>query len=324
MVRKKLVFYGFLIVVLALLIVLISHFSQPKTFYLQGEVEATRIDISTRVQGRASTIYFDVGDTVKKGDVLMVLSSPALEAQKKYVASQLEIAKANRAVAYSTRPENIDAQKAALEKSESDLVLAKATYQRLALLSKQQSISKQQLDEAKNTLEAATKSRAAAQANYELALNGNSPEAKLLADAQVEQAQASLDQIDVDLSELEVKSPVDGQIITKVAEIGQLYNPGTPLFSMVNLDNLWVTFNVREDKLYNAKIGQIYSVFIPALNQEIEVRITAINALGQYANWKATKATGDFDLKTFEVRAKPTVEIQNLRPGMSATANWHE
>lgn len=320
---KKIKLIIFSLVLLAIILTVICYFPNAKTYYLQGEVDANRIDIAARVQGRASVIYFDVGDNVKKGDLLMTLSSPALEAQKKYVESQLQIARANRAVTYSTRPENIDAQKAALEKSDSDLKLAKTTYDRLESLSKQQSISKQQLDETRNKLEVANKARIVAQANYELALNGSSVEAKLLADAQVEQAQTALDQLNVDLSELEVRSPVDGQIITRVAEIGQLYNPGTPLFSMINLDNLWLTFNVREDRLYNAHIGQNYSVFIPALNEKIEVKVTTINALGQYANWKATKATGDFDLKTFEVRAKPILDIKNLRPGMSATATWN-
>lgn len=320
---KKISLFLLLLIIFITIAVLFMQFYNGRIYYLQGEVDANRVDVSARVQGRAKNIYFDVGDNVKKGDLLMTLSSPALEAQKKSVESQLQIAKANRAVTYSTRPENIEAQKAALEKTESDLALAKATYQRLLSLSKQHSISKQQLDEAQNQLEAATKAKTVAQANYELALNGSSPEAKLLADAQVEQAQTALEQIKVDLSELEVRAPVDGQIITKVAEVGQLYNPGTPLFSMVNLDNLWITFNVREDRLHEAKIGQIYSVSIPALNEKIKVKVISINALGQYANWKATKATGDFDLKTFEVRAKPTTEIENLRPGMSATATWH-
>lgn len=322
--RKKVFSSVFFLLILAFVIALIYHFAAPQSFYLQGEVEANRVDISARVQGRATQINFDVGDNVKKGDVLLILSSPALEAQKNMVESQLQIAKANRAVIYSTRPESIDAQKAALGKSDSDLVLARNTYARLKALSEKQSVSKQQLDEARNNLEAATRARAAAQANYDLALNGSSAEAKMLADAQVEQAEAALAQVNVDLSELEVKAPVDGQIITKVAELGQLYNPGTPLFSMINLDNLWLTFNVREDKLYHAKIGQRYSVFIPALNKDINIEITAINALGQYANWKATKATGDFDLKTFEIRAKPINAVPDLRPGMSATAKWHD
>ncbi|RKS87675.1 HlyD family secretion protein [Orbus hercynius] len=320
---KKHIFILFIaIIVLASFILYYSLSSH--TMSLQGEVEVNRVDIAARVQGRASQINYDVGDNVSKGDVLLVLSSPSLVAQRDYVQSQLDVAIANRNIAYSTRQETIDAQKAALEKAEADLLLAQLSYERLKKLAEKNLISKQQFDESSNQLSVAKQAREEAKANYQYSVNGNSVESKELADAQVKEAQTALSQVNVDLSELTVISPINGQITAKVAEIGQLYSPGTPLFSIIDLDDMWITFNVREDLLHNAKVGDIYRITIPALKKQIQVRITAINALGEYANWRATKATGDFDLKTFEVRAKPTEQVDGLRPGMSATITWKE
>ncbi|WP_392565911.1 efflux RND transporter periplasmic adaptor subunit [Utexia brackfieldae] len=308
-----------LILILALIAWMTYYATSARAIVLQGEVEANRVDISARIQGRAAQINYNVGQDVKKGDVLLELSSPALLAQRDYVKSQLEVAIANRNITYSTRQENIDAQKAALEKSQADLTLAQQSYNRLEKLAAKNLISNQQFDEAKNQLQVATKATQAAKANYDLAVNGNSDEVKALADAQVKQAETALAQINIDIQELIVRSPIDGQITARIAELGQLYNPGTPLFSLINLDDVWLTFNVREDLLNNTKLGDQYQIMIPALNRKITVKITAINALGQYANWRATKATGDFDLKTFEVRAQPVEKIAGLRPGMSAT-----
>lgn len=319
--RKKTIF-ALLLISLILIIWISAHLLLNNTMSLQGEVQVNRVDISARVQGRATKINYDVGDNVKKGDVLLILSSPALIAQRDYIQSQLDVALANHSITYSTRQESIDAQKASLEKTEADLLLAQQSYNRLQQLSQKNLISKQQYDEASNQLSVAKQAREAAKANHDLAVNGNSIEAKALADAQVKQAQVALEQIDVDIKELTVVSPIDGQITNRIAEIGQLYSPGTPLFSLIDLDDVWITFNVREDLLNSAKVGDVYTITIPSLKKQIPVKITAINALGSYANWRATKATGDFDLKTFEVRAKPIDKIEGLRPGMSATITW--
>lgn len=289
---------------------------------LQGEVEVNRIDVAARVQGRATKINVDIGDNVKKNDILLILNSPSLLAQRDYVQSQLDVAIANRNIAYSTRPESIDAQNAALEKAEADLLLAQQSYARLSQLYEKKQISKQQFDESSNQLAVAKQVREAAKANYDLTVNGNSIESKALADAQVKAAETALAQVDVDIQELTVISPINGQVTAKIAEMGQLYSAGTPLFSLIDLDDIWITFNVREDLLHGAKVGDTYNITIPALKERVQVKVTAINPLGEYANWRATKATGDFDLKTFEVRAKPIDKIIGLRPGMSATITW--
>ncbi|MWP46978.1 HlyD family secretion protein [Gilliamella sp. Pas-s27] len=310
-------------IIIVMVIVIIYFANQPSTIILQGEVESNRVDVAARVQGRVIQFNYDVGDDVKKGDTLLTLSSPALLAQLATAEAQLNVAIASRDTTYSTRPETIDVQKAQLDKAKSDLALAQASYDRINRLVKNGTVSKQNYDESFNQYQAAVKAYEAAKANLTLAENGSSIEQKKLADTQVEQSKAALAQVKADVNELTLVAPISGQITTRVAETGQLYSPGTPLYSIIDLNDIWFTFNLREDLLGNIKVGDKFQVKVPALNnQVIDVKVTVLNALGQYANWQATKATGDFDLKTFEMRAKPINKVAGLRPGMSVTTKW--
>ena len=125
------------------------------------------------------------------------------------------------------------------------------------------------------------------------------------------------------MAELTIRSPIDGQVTTRVAAIGENFSAGAPLFSLIDMDNLWFTFNLREDLLGGLKIGDTFDVIVPALKSQIvQVHVTMINVQGQYATWRATRATGDFDLRTFEVRAVPIQPVDGLRPGMSAIVSW--
>jgi HlyD family secretion protein len=320
--KKRLSLIVTAIAVIAIAIIIyITH--QSNTIILQGEVESNRVDVAARVQGRVIQFNYDVGDNVKQGDVLLTLSSPALLAQLATAEAQLNVAMASRDNTYSTRPETIDVQKAQLDKAKSDLALAQTSYERISRLAKDGTVSKQNYDESFNQYQAAIKAYEAAKANLSLAQNGSSIEQKKLADAQVEQSKAALAQVKADVNELTLVSPISGQITTRIAETGQLYSPGTPLYSIIDLNDIWFTFNIREDFLGNLKVGDTFQVKVPALNNQIvDVKVTVLNALGQYANWQATKATGDFDLKTFEMRAKPINKVSGLRPGMSVTTKW--
>ncbi len=157
----------------------------------------------------------------------------------------------------------------------------------------------------------------------QLTTKGASPEERALAAAQVEQAEAALGQRQADVAEFTLRAPISGQVTTRIAEPGENFSAGAPLFSMLDLHNIWFTFNLREDLLGGLKIGDTFDVTVPAFRSEvIRVRVTVINVQGQYATWRATRATGDFDLRTFEVRAVPVNPVDGLRPGMSAIASW--
>jgi HlyD family secretion protein len=290
---------------------------------VQGEVSADRVDISPRVAGRVAKLGANVGDTVERGAVIAELESPQLVATLIAARAALSVAKADLDRINSTRPETIAARKAELAAAEADVTLNQETFDRKAQLARTGNTPQSVLDEATRNLELATRKRESAQAALQLATTGASPEERALAAAQVKQAEAALNQRDVDVGELTVRAPIAAQVTTRVASFGENFSVGSPLFSLIDMGNVWFTFNLREDLLGGLKVGDTFDVTVPAFkSQVIPVRVTMINVQGQYATWRATRATGDFDLRTFEVRAVPTQPVEGLRPGMSAIVAW--
>lgn len=297
--------------------------TRPPPLTIQGEVTADRVDVSPRVSGRIIKLGADVGSSVEKGAMLAELESPQLLATQIAAKAALGVAQADLARINSTRPETIAARKAEVAAADADVTLAQETYNRQAELSRSGNTPQSRVDEATRNLEAAIRKRESAQAAAQLAETGASKEEKALAAAQVKQAEAALNQRDVDVQELHIVAPISGQVTTRVAAIGENFSAGAPLFSLIDLKNVWFTFNLREDLLAGLKIGDSFEITVPALKSvTIPVRVTMINVQGQYATWRATRATGDFDLRTFEVRAMPVNPIDGLRPGMSAIAAW--
>jgi HlyD family secretion protein len=290
---------------------------------VQGEVSANRVDISPRVGGRVVKLNADVGDTVQEGSVIAELESPQLSTALLAARAAYAVAKADLDRVNSTRPETIAARNAEVAAAQADIVLAQDTYDRQAHLLTTGNTPQAKVDVSNRDLEAAIRKKEAAEANRQLAIAGASQEERALAAAQVKQAEAALNQREADVSELVIKSPITGQVTTRIAELGENFSAGAPLVALIDMNNLWFTFNLREDLLAGLKVGERFEVTVPALTfKRIPVRVTLINVQGQYATWRATRATGDFDLRTFEVRAMPVEPIDGLRPGMSAVAAW--
>jgi len=297
--------------------------SPPLT--IQGEVSADRVDISPRVGGRIGKLGANVGDMVEHGTTIAELDSPQLVAALVAARAALSVANADLARINSTRPETIAARRADSAAAQADVTLAKETFDRQNQLASTGNAPQARVDEATRNLEMAARKKDAADAALQLAVAGASPEERALAAAQVKQAEAALSQREVDVAELVIRSPIAGQVTTRIAELGENFSAGAPLFSMVDIRNVWFTFNLREDLLGGLKVGDTFEVMVPALRSErIPVRVTVINVQGQYATWRATRATGEFDLRTFEVRAAPVQPREGLRPGMSAIASWAE
>ncbi len=290
---------------------------------VQGEVSADRVDISPRVAARIVALKANVGDTVDKGAVLAELESPQLVAARLAAQAALAVASADLARVNSIRPETVAAREADFNSAKADETLAQETYNRQIELSKTGNVPQARVDEATRNLQLAMRKRESADAAFQLASQGASKEERALAAAQAKQAEATLNQRDVDVAEMIVRSPISGQVTTRVAALGENFSAGAPLFSMIDTKDLWFTFNLREDLLGGLKIGDQFDVTVPALKSiSVPVRVTMINVQGQFAAWRATRATGDFDLRTFEVRAVPLQPVDGLRPGMSAIVAW--
>jgi HlyD family secretion protein len=297
--------------------------TRPPPLTVQGEVTSDRVDISPRVAGRIAKLHVDVGSAVERGVVIAELESPQLAASLIAARAALSVAKADLDRINSTRPETIAARKADLAAAEADVTLSQETFDRKAQLARTGNTPQAVVDESTRNLELAIRKRESAQAALQLATIGASPEEKALAAAQVKQAEAALNQRDVDVAELTIRAPIAAQVTTRVASLGENFSAGAPLFSLIDTRNIWFTFNLREDLLGGLKIGDTFDVTVPAFkSQVIPVRVTMINVQGQYATWRATRATGDFDLRTFEVRAVPMQPVEGLRPGMSAIVAW--
>ena len=293
---------------------------------IQGEVDTKSVDLSSKITGRVKTINVKEGDMVKAGQVLITLDTPDIEAKKVQANAALELAESKRLeVLNGARNEQKAMALNALHKAQSDLELAQKTYNRLHNLNKEGVISKQKADEAYTQFNNAKQAVLIAQNNYQMLENGSRYEDKLIASAGVKQAQGSNIEVQSYLDENKIISPISGQVTEISVEEGELVGSGYTIITVVDTDDNWVVFNLREDLLSKFKMGTVFDVTVPALGKKpIKVKVNFISAMGNFATWRATKIRGDFDLKTFEIHAKPLEKNPDLRAGMSVITDYNK
>jgi HlyD family secretion protein len=297
---------------------------QPQPLIIQGEADATRIDIAARVDGRVGKRPVERGDNVAAGQLLFLIDNPELTTKLQEAEAALAVASAQLAnIEAGTRAEVLGQRKAAVESAAANLTLAQRTYNRIKELAASGNAPLQRLDETTNSLQVAQRSLDQAKLADEEAINGYTAEQHGIARASVAQAQASIDTIKAQVDELTVKAPIAAQVYQVGAEPGEYVSPGVPLLSLVDLSDLWLQFNLREDLVKGLKVGDRFQMRVPALGDRlITAEIRLIYTRGEYAGWRATRATGDFDLRTFAIRAYPVAPAPELRPGMSVYAVW--
>lgn len=293
---------------------------------IQGEVDTKSVDLSSKITGRVKTINVKEGDTVKAGQVLITLDTPDIEAKKVQANAALELAESKRLeVLNGARNEQKAMALNALHKAQSDLELAQKTYNRLHNLNKEGVISNQKADEAYTQFNNAKQAVLIAQNNYQMLENGSRYEDKLIASAGVKQAQGSNIEVQSYLDENKIISPISGQVTEISVEEGELVGSGYTIITVVDTDDNWVVFNLREDLLPKFKMGTVFDATVPALGKKpIKVKVNFISAMGNFATWRATKIRGDFDLKTFEIHAKPLEKNPDLRAGMSVITDYNK
>ena len=311
--------------VTAILGLSIWYLVQPQPLLVQGEVDATRIDIAARVDGRVSERPVNRGDNVTAGQLLVSIDNPELitKLHEAQAAQNVAVADLKR-IEVGTRAEVIEERKAAVASGEASAKLAQQVYDRTKQLTATEFASVQKLDEATASLEVAQRSNEQAKLAYDEAVAGYTPEERGVAQANVAKAVAAIATLEAQIGEMTVKAPVAAQVYQVGTEIGEYVSPGVPLLSLVDLSDVWVRFDLREDLMKGLKPGDTFRIRVPALgNASIEVAVRTIATRGEYAGWRATRATGDFDLRTFEVRAYPVEKVDGLRPGMSVYAEWN-
>jgi HlyD family secretion protein len=297
---------------------------KPAPLVVQGEVDATRIDVASKVAGRVSEVLVSRGDRVKKGQPLFVIDSPEVRAKLRQAQATVKGANAQLTKAnHGAREETVRAARNIWNQSEAVLDLARKTHARVETLHDDGILPAQKLDEAVAKLEAARQGAEAARAAYEMADNGAREEDKESARAMVNKATGALAEVEAWEAETRLLAPRAAEVSDIVVDPGELAATGCPVVTLVDLADVWVTFNLREDLLAKIRMGSTLRARIPALGDlEVDLRVNHIAALGAFATWHATKATGDFDMKTFEVRAVPLAEVAGLRPGMSVVVSW--
>src|SRR5262245_31842755 len=291
---------------------------------VQGEVDATRFDIAARVDGRVAEIPVARGQNVTANAVLVQIDNPETIAKREQTVAAKVVADAQLAnINVGTRPEVIASRKAALERTEAALVLAQKTYERVRQLAEHGNAPQARLDQATDSLHAAERAVDQAKSAYEQAVNGYTREEREIAVANVGKALADIKAVQSIVDQMVVYAPVASQVYQRNVEPGEYVSPGVPLVTLVDLNDLWIHFDLREDLVKTLKVGDRFEVRIPALaDRRITVEVKLVATKGEYASWRATRATGDFDLRTFSIRAYPVEKVPELRPGMSAYLDW--
>ncbi len=319
-----------LVAVFILLIVLTSLTGagwvlvQPQPQFIQGEVEVTKVNVSAKIPGRVEEMLAAEGQSVKKGYILAVLDSPQLQAKRQQASAAKAAAGAQCEKAeHGAREEQIRMAQSQWLQAKAGAELAEKSLARVQRLFDDGVVPAQRRDEVQGQCEMTKKLEAAAKAQYDMAMNGTRVEDKEAAAALVDQASGAISEVDSLIEEARVRAPIDGEIVEHIVNLGELASAGMPIVTMVDLTDVWVTFNLREDHLAGLKMGDHITGRAPALNATpIELEVTYIAPLGDFATWRATSVSGGFDLRTFEVRAKPKAPVPGLRPGMSVVVPW--
>ena len=297
---------------------------QPQPLLVQGEADATRVDIAARVDGRVAERPVHRGNDVAQGQVLVTIDNPELLTRLKEAEAARAVAAADlKRIEVGTRAEVVAARRAALASAEASARLAEQTYDRTKQLTARDFASVQKLDEATASLDVARRAQQQAKLALDEAIAGYTVEERGVAQASLVKADAAIATLKAQVAELTVKAPTAAQVYQTSADIGEFVSPGVPLLSLVVLADIWLRFDLREDLVKDLKVGDRFDVSVPALgNRTITVDVRKIATRGEYAGWRATRATGDFDLRTFEIRAYPVDPVPGLRPGMSVYTDW--
>jgi len=308
-----------LIVIIVVLALIGLFLLKPEPQIIQGQAEATQVRVSGKLPGRVVEFMVEEGQHVLAGDTLVHIHSSLVEAKLSQAEAMETVAKAqNKKVDSGTRVELLNSAYDMWQQAQAGLTIAKKTYERMQSLYKKGVVSEQKRDEAEAAYKAMVATESAAKSQYEMAKAGAQAEDKAAAAAMVAAAPGSVAEVESILSDSYLTAPTDGEISDIFPNVGELVSLGAPIMNVLKLDDMWVSFNVREDLLENLTMGAEVQAIIPALeNKEVTLKVFYIRDMGSYAVWRATKVTGQYDAKTFQVKARPVEPVDNLRPGMS-------
>ena len=308
---------GFLIVVI--IVALIGFLALDRDpDIIQGQMEVEEYRVSSKVPGRILELRVKEGDIVHKGDVLAIIDAPEVKAKKVQAESARNAASAMHEMADNgAREETIRGAFEVLQQAKAANDIARKTFERVNNLFEEGVVTAQKRDEAQAAVEATNAQVKAAQSQYDMARNGARQEERKASSAKVNQASGAIMEVNSYLNETVQVAQMDGEVNEVYPKIGELVGTGTPIMTISMMDDQWATFNIREDQLKGLAVGSEVTVFVPALDKDVKMKVYFMKDKGSFAVWKATKANGQYDQKTFEVKARPVEKLEGVRPGMS-------
>ena len=285
---------------------------------IQGQVEVSEYRVSSKVPGRILEIRVKEGDFVKVGDTLAILDAPDVRAKMEQARSAENAAAALELKAQNgARKEQIQGAFSVLQQTKAGFEIAEKSYNRIQRLFDEGVVSAQKRDEVYANYKAMEAQMKAAQSQYDMAVNGARMEDKMAAAAQVGRAKGAVNEVNSYIHETVQIAQMEGEVADIYPKVGELVGTGSPIMSIAVMADMWGTFNVREDQLGDMKGGSEFTAFVPAFKKDVKMKVYYLKDQGSYAVWKATKANGQYDLRTFEVKARPVEKLDGLRPGMS-------
>jgi HlyD family secretion protein len=294
---------------------------RPEKTLIQGEAEAAEYRVSGKVPGRIEMYLYEEGEQVRKGDTLVVIYSPEVEAKKAQALAARDMAEAvNEKARNGAQREQITGAYELYQKAKAGEEIYRKSYERVQRLYDKGVVSAQKRDEVEAQYKAAEATVKAAKSQYDMALAGARKEDKAAAQAQVARVDGILQEVAAAEAERYLLSPCDGEVSELFPKPGELVGQGSPVMSIVDLSDVWFTFAVREDMLSRFAMGSVVEATVPALGSNVRypLTVTHIKAMGTYATWRSTKQNGGYDVRTFDVKCRPVQHIPGLRPGMTA------
>jgi membrane fusion protein (multidrug efflux system) len=292
--RQKRVWIPLLIIVIA--IIAVWFWYQGQLGYVSTDdayIDGDKLSLASKMLGRITDLFADEGNKVTKGELLVKLDPVDLIAQRDQALSSLKLAR-----------NSIQLSEVNLDKAQIDFNRAKEQFEGKI-------IPKEQFDHAKSALDAA---------GAELEISKT----------KVENAQAQLNVINTQLENTEIYSPMNGVVAKRWVLQGDVVQPGQPIFSIYNLDSVWVTANLQETDLAAIKLGGKVEINVdsyPSQNFEGRVLQLGTNTASEFALIPPSNASGNFTKVTQRIPIRISVRQLNnsgnsgdnviLLPGMS-------
>jgi len=315
-----------LIAIVAFIAYTFSVEMKSEPVILQGEVEAKQYNIASKIPGRIQEVAVEKGQQVKKGDFIFSIDSPEIDAKLANANAARSAADAQSRKAHKgAQEEDITAAYSTYVKTEAAAQFAEKTFTRIQNLYDEGVLPAQQRDEAETRMKATRETANAAKAIWQKAEKGARDEDKAAANAMVKRAEAAIAEVEAYLAETSISAIANGEVSGVNVEEGELVSTGFPVVTLLDLNDIWVTLYIREDYMSKFKLGSTFKASIPGLGgNTFDFKVKYMSPTGSFARWNATKTSGEFDLKSFELEARPVDKFEGLRPGMTAVVTLSE